>query len=633
MQSKRPPFSLRIVKKKTAYKEFLKFEYQKQSIMSNSKVGFGNIFWPSFLAALIVSIIGIIIFVVATFGIIGSFASMGESSSSVNPGANSVLHMKLDGQIAERTSTKFNPSTFSLDNKIGLADILEGLKLAAKDPKIKGLYIEIDGLSCNYATAREIRRGIDAFEKSGKFTIAYNSGEVITQKEYYVSSAANTVYGFPSSNLEIMGLAGEMSYFKGTLDKLDLEVQIIRGRDNDFKSAVEPFFLSKMSDSSRLQLQTYINSIWSVYKGDVAASRNIQASELDRIADGMLVTDATDGVKYKLLDATKYRDEVMSELKGKLGLKSDAKIAMVDFEKFASKNVKRDQIAKGTKGNIAVILAEGDISVDGDGLTSKDICKQVKAARENKNIKIVVLRVNSPGGSALASDEIWREVKLTNKTKKVIVSMGDVAASGGYYISAPAYKIFAEPSTITGSIGVFGMIPYTGKMFENKLGVSFDRISTNKHEALSTNRKLTPEELEIIQGEVNEIYDDFLLRVAEGRNMTKEEVNKIARGRVWAGKDAVKIGLVDELGGLEDAIRYAAKTAGISSDKMSVLYYPLRKNDKWEAIAEAIAESEEKAVVKTQKMPNVFMQSYEQWLHIEGMMGIQMRLPFELTVR
>lgn len=557
---------------------------------------------------------------------------MGKSSS-VFVKKNSVIHMKLDKQIAERSNSQFNPGTFALDNQIGLADIIEGLKMAEKDKNIKGLYIEIDGLQCNTATAKEIRKAIDRFEKSGKWTIAYNSGEVITWKEYYISSAADKVYGFPSSNFQYMGLAGEIAYFKGTLDKLDVDVQIFRGRDNDFKSAVEPLFLDKMSDSSRLQMETYIGSIWRDVNKDIAKSRNLSASRLNEIADGMLVKDAKDAVKYKMMDGTKYRDEIEKELRSKLKIKSDKKISLVNFGKYTGKNVKKALIAKGKNGNIAVVLAEGGISVDGDGMTSKDICKQLKAARENDNVKIVVLRVNSPGGSALASDEIWREVKLTNEKKKVIVSMGDVAASGGYYIAAPAHKIFAEPSTVTGSIGVFGMIPYTGKMFENKLGMSFDRIKTNKHDAISTNRRLTAEETAMIQAEVNKIYETFLSRVAEGRGMTKEDVNKIARGRVWAGSDAKRIGLVDELGGMVEAINYAAKTAGIKTADMDVIYYPLRKEGKWEAIAEAIEESDAKAMIKTSNVPNIFSNALVQWKEIEAMSGIQMRLPYHLTIQ
>ena len=603
-----------------------------KTIIMRSKVGFGNIFWPSLLAALIVSIIGVIIWLIAVFGIIGSFSSVVESTGVSAP-KNAVLHMKLDKPIAERTSAQFNPGSLSFDNQIGLADILEALKMAEKDENIKGLYLELEGLQCNFVTAKEIRKAINRFEKSGKWTLAYNSGEVTTLKEYYISSAASKVYGFPASNFEMLGLASEVAFFKGTLDKLDLELQVIRGRDNDFKSAMEPFFLDKISDSSRLQLNTYIQTIWDDVIGDISKARNISTDKINTIADDMLAVNTEDAVKHNLMDGVKYQDEMMKMITSKLGKKADDKIAMVNFEKYSVKNVKRDLIAKGSNGNIALILAEGGISVDGNEMTSKDICKQVKAARENDNVKIVVLRINSGGGSAIASEQMWREIDLTNKKKKVIVSMGDVAASGGYYMAAPAYKIFAEPTTITGSIGVFGAIPYTADMFKNKLGMSFDYVSTNKHEALSSNRRLTPEEVAMVQDQINDIYETFLSRVAAGRNMTKEQVNVIARGRVWAGKDAKKIGLVDELGGLEEAINYAAKTAGISKGDINVIYYPLRKEDKWEAIAEMIEESQNKAMIKTEKMPALFINALDQWKKVEAMSGIQMRLPYELTIK
>jgi protease-4 len=388
-----------------------------------------------------------------------------------------------------------------------------------------------------------------------------------------------------------------------------------------------------MSDSSRLQMERYLTSMWGTIKSDIQKSRSIPASDLDDIADNLKVRKSSDALKYKLLDGVIYRDEVMDMLAEKVGEKKDKELNMISFEKYAAKKVLNEQILiQNNNPNVAVILAEGDISVDGDGLTPKDICKQFKEARRNASVKTIVFRVNSPGGSALASDEIWREVELTNKTKKVIVSMGDVAASGGYYISAPATRIFAEPSTITGSIGVFGVIPYTGKMLNNKLGFTFDYVSTNSHRALTTNRKMTPEELSIIQEEVDNIYDDFLSRVAIGRRMTKEAVNKIARGRVWTGADAVNIGLVDELGGLEDAIAYAAKLAGISKDKTKVVYYPLRKEDKWAALAEMIEETGDRTSVKTDKMPDVLMENYAKLKKLESLMGIQMRLPFDLKL-
>ena len=280
-----------------------------------------------------------------------------------------------------------------------------------------------------------------------------------------------------------------------------------------------------------------------------------------------------------------------------------------------------------------MIVAEGDISRDGDGIASEKLCKLWKKVREEENIEAVVFRINSPGGSALASDEIWREVELTKAKKKVIVSMGDVAASGGYYIAAPAHRIFAENSTITGSIGVFGMIPYTGKMLENKLGITFDRVSTNKHGTLSLNRKLTKEELSITQAEVDEIYDDFLSKVATGRKMTKENVNKVARGRVWAGSDAVKIGLVDEIGGLTAAIAYAAKL--VNGDKDEILYYPLVEKDFADKLMDFLEdenekEEDEKDISSTNQLPEELLTYYKELKKIESMSGVQMRLPFNI---
>jgi protease-4 len=320
----------------------------------------------------------------------------------------------------------------------------------------------------------------------------------------------------------------------------------------------------------------------------------------------------------------------------KVGVENEDDLELQSFEKYAKKIFYQDQVLlKAEKPAIAVILAEGDVSTSGEGLTSEGICKLFQKVRNEKSIKTVVFRINSPGGSALASEEIWREVELTNKVKKVIVSMGDVAASGGYYIAAPAHKIFAEPTTITGSIGVFGMIPYTGKMFENKLGINFDRISTNKHSVLSTNRKLTPEELAATQAEVDQIYDMFLSRVSKGRKMTKEEVNFVARGRVWTGRDALRIGLVDQLGGLTDAISYAANLAKIKDAK--VLYYPLKKEDKLSEIFEMIEsetgdDEEADTKIKANSMPSELVEYYKQLKKIEAMSGIQMRMPFEVKI-
>jgi protease-4 len=592
--------------------------------MSERKITFGRIFWPTFWAAILVSLLGALIWFIVISVFVSGFTP--EPYSLKN---KSILHMKLDNGVNERGETKLDPSTFTIDNKLSLAAVLHGLDVAAKDKKIKGVFIEIDNLDCGMATAREIRNAINDFEKSGKFVVAYHSGEAITTKEYYLASAANESYGFPSSNIQFLGLGAELGYFKGTLDKLDVEVQIVRGSDNHFKSAVEPFFLTEMSDSARLQNERYMSSMWLDMRKDIAKDRKVSIEKLDELAENATILDVRDAVKHKLINAAKYRDEVLDILAKKAGVENSEELELVDFNKFAKKKFYQDQVlAQSDKPNVAVILAEGGVATSGDGLTSEEICRLFREVRNDKNIKTVVFRVNSPGGSALASDEIWREVKLTNEKKKVIVSMGDLAASGGYYVAAPADYIFADPMTITGSIGVFGMIPYTGKMFENKLGMTFDRVATNKHSVLTTNRKLTEDEFAVIQRSVDDIYEQFKSRVAEGRSMTTKEVNVVGRGRVWTGSDALRIGLVDELGGMKDAINYAAKQAGVKKTK--VIYYPKVKEDKWSEILEQLEDSEDLEVkMKKMALPQELVLHYEQLRKIEQMQGVQMRMPFE----
>ena len=599
--------------------------------MSEKKVTFGRIFWPSLVAAFTISIIGIFIWLV----VIGVLISgIGFSTSSVmNIKDKTLLHMTLDGQIGEKGSSMFNPSSFTMENTPGLSEILHGLEVAKKDDKIEGLFIEINNLSCGFATAKEIRDAINDFEESGKFAVAYNSGELVSHLEYYIASAADENYGFPSSNVQFLGLGAELAFFKNTLEKLEIEMQVIRGSGNDFKSAVEPFFRDAMSDSSRLQIERYISEFWKEYREDIAKDRNTTASELDNIAENALVVNCEDAVKYKLMDATKYRDEVIDLLKKKVGTSGDDELNLQNFAKYAKKKFYQDQVlAEGGKPNVAVIIAEGGVSKSGDGLTSDEICKLFKEVRTEKSIKTVVFRINSPGGSALASDEIWREVKLTNEKKKVIVSMGDLAASGGYYIAAPASTIFAEPTTITGSIGVFGVIPYTGKMMENKLGLTFDRAATNSHSIITSNRKLNEEEFAMIQKNVDDIYDQFKSRVAEGRGMTKEQVDVLARGRVWTGRDAKKIGLVDELGGLTDAIAFAAEKAAIK--KLNVLYYPKVKEDKLGAFLEQIEEQEDITFKQADvTLPKELLSYYEQLKKLESYQGIQMVLPYTIDIK
>jgi protease-4 len=597
--------------------------------MSERKVTFGRIFWPSFWAAMIVSVIGLLIWIF----VIGAFISGFEGDTGLHVEDKTVLHITLNGDINEMGSSDFDPSTLEMVHSPGLADILHGLEVAKTDKKIKGLFIELDGVSCGFATAQEIRAALEDFGDCGKFVVAYHSGEYVSQLEYYIASAAKENYGFPSTNMQFLGLGAELAYFKNTLDRLGVEMQVIRGSGNDFKSAVEPFFRENMSDSSRLQIERYIHSMWDSYLTDISRTRKIDVKKLDQLAEDMAITDLRDAAEHKLIDGVKYRDEVLNLLADKAGTDKTEELELMPFMKYAKKKFYQDQtIMKTDDPNIAVIVAEGDVSRDGDGLSSEKICKLFREVRADKNIKAVVFRINSPGGSALASDEIWREVKLTTEKKKVIVSMGDLAASGGYYIAAPANAIFAESGTITGSIGVFGMVPYTGDMMKDMLGITFDRASSNSHSILSTNRRITEEEMLVIQKSVDEIYDDFKARVAEGRGMSKAQVEVIARGRVWTGEDAVKIGLVDKIGGMRDAIDYAAEQAGVK--KAKVLYYPKVKEDKFEALLEQLSEADEASQENAQgEIPKALLKYYADLRELENYSGIQMRLPYELIVK
>ena len=427
--------------------------------MSEKKVvTFGRVFWPSLVAVLIVSLLGILLFSLIVGGMISSFSE----EPPMNVTSNTVLHLTLEGDLGEKSSSRLDPSSMGVQSVTGLSDILYGFERAEKDERIKGIFLEIKGAQCGMATAGEIRDAIDRFEKKGKFVVAYLSGEVITQKQYYIASAANELYAFPTSMMEFVGLGAELTFFKHTLEKLGVEVQVVRGRENDFKSAVEPFFLDKMSDSSRVQVQRYLTSIWSDMRSDIASSRKLSAEKLNTIAENMNIKRAEDAVSYQMIDGVKYRDEVISLLVKKTGQKTN-ELKLSSFEKYARRKFRDNQsIVRMNNPNIAVLVAEGDISVNGTGMSSEKICKALREIRADKSIKTLVFRINSPGGSALASDEIWREVKLLKEKMQVIVSMGDVAASGGYYIATPADYIFAENTTITGSIGVFGVIPYTG---------------------------------------------------------------------------------------------------------------------------------------------------------------------------
>lgn len=585
-------------------------------------------FWKIFFASLLALVVATVLFWIVFFAIIGS--SFKQKPFSVNE--KSVLHITLDEPVMETTGADFNPNSFSMDKRLGIHDIIIGLEEAANDDKISGIFLDINGAPMGFSTLHEFRNALEKFKASGKFIVSYNSGEMLSQKGLLLSSVADESYIFPSTMVEFLGLGAELMFFKNMLDKLDIEMQVIRGEGNDFKSAVEPFFLDQMSDSSRMQMKRLLDAMWLEYREVLGTSRNVSASYLDSLAQNALIRRGTHAAEFKLVDAVKYYDEVLSLLKEKTGIDKDDNLELVNFYKYASKKADDKKVLDEVKSpNIAVLVAAGDISTDGDGIASNKLVKEIRAIRENDDIKALVFRVNSPGGSALASDEIWRELTLLAETKTLVVSMGDVAASGGYYISAPAHRIFAQRSTITGSIGVFGVLPYTGKMFNDKLGITFDYVNTNQHSVMSLNKKLNPTEFGLIQDEVNEIYADFLNIVAKGRKLDMVKVKNIAKGRVWIGEDALAIGLVDEIGGIKEAMAYAASAANI--EKPVYEYFPKREINKFNDILMAFGDEEMKAKMKDKRLSSEAFRMIEALRTADQLQGVQMRLPFLFDIR
>ncbi|MEX1001015.1 MAG: signal peptide peptidase SppA [Crocinitomicaceae bacterium] len=593
---------------------------------------FWKTFWASLLASVVSGLIVIGLFFLILRITISGFEELFERKELVVK-ENTILHMKLTDPIGDYSTVNFNSSTFQIDAQFGVMEILDALKIAKTDDKVKGIFLECDQVMGGMASIKEIRDGIADFQTSGKFVVAYS--ENYGTKGYYLSSVADEVYVFPTGMLQFLGLGVEMAFIKGTLEKLDVEMQIIRGSNNKFKSAVEPLMYTEMSEANRQQTTLYVESLWQEILTAVSASRGVEIDELNRIADTVAIRKSGDAVHYNMADACLYYDEVLDSLRAKSAIKEDADLELLSFKKYALKKTKKERtLKKLKKKNIAVIFAEGEI-VEGEGepgqIGGATVSKHIREAREDDDIKAVVLRVNSPGGSALASDVIWREVILTKAAgKPFIVSMGDVAASGGYYISCVADKIYAQPNTITGSIGVFGIIPYTGKMFENKLGVTFDRVSTNQHAILSTNRKLDEVELKIIQEEVDDIYEDFITKVAEGRGMKKEAVDSIGQGRVWAGKDAKNIGLVDEFGGIYDAINFAAESAGILEDSIQIEFFPKPQKNELLELLDALEKMDDK-VETTAKASGLEIQIRDLYTYFKSIntnKSIQARLPY-----
>ncbi|MCH2234788.1 MAG: signal peptide peptidase SppA [Crocinitomicaceae bacterium] len=591
-------------------------------------------FWKTFWASVLGFVASGVILMIVFFTILNFMISGFSKPVTLQVEDDTVLHLTLDKSIGDYTAANFNASSFSFQEQVGLYDLIEGLKIAEEDDKIKGIFMNTSGVPAGYATTKELRDALAKFQASGKFIMSYSDNYSV--KGYYLSSVADELYVHPAGMLEFLGIGGELMFFKNALEKLDVEVQIIRGSNNKFKSAVEPFMYEQMSDANREQTMKYLNSIWGQMLDDIGEKRGLTPDKLNEIADSVYVRNSDDAIEYKMADGALFYDEVLLKLAAKVGTSDPDSLNFMSFTKYCMRKTKEERVlAKLDNKNMALIFAEGEI-VDGYGeagqIGGDRFAEYVREARMDENIKAVVLRVNSPGGSALASDHIWREVLLTKEQKPVIVSMGDVAASGGYYISCGADKIYAQPNTITGSIGVFGMIPYTGKMFEEKLGITFSHVQTNKHSLLSFNKKLTEEEMGIFQEGVDEIYDDFITKVSEGRGISKAMVDSIGQGRVWAGTDALEIGLIDEYGSMDDAINYAAEMANIGLDTLRIKTLPASKGNEFMEFIEMIEEQDAMASIETSAIEEKFNEIYGAVKMLGNRATYQARLPYLIWI-
>ena len=588
---------------------------------------------------------------IATFiigGIIGAIISSDADKKEAKIAENSILELKLNKSIRDRSNDdpfeNFDFGTFENNAPLGLRDIINSIEKAKIDDRIKGIYIQIPYLQASFATTEEIRAALVSFKESGKFIVSYS--ENYGQTEFYLTSVADEIYMNPSGNLSFDGLTAQLMFFKDALSRLDVEMQVIR--HGKFKSAIEPFIREDMSEENKEQMNALIHSIWNHQLNTISEARSVSVEQLNAIADGLKIRKAEDAKELGLVDGLMYEDEVMELLKVKLGMESDDKLKFASMKemkkvfkhKLKGKGSKEQTDSTATeapeerinsKNKIALVFAEGEI-VSGesknDVMGSETIANAIKEARTDDRVKAIVFRVNSPGGSALASDVIWREVKLAKEEKPVIVSMGGAAASGGYYISCAADKIYAENSTITGSIGVFGLIPNMKGMMNNKLGITFDHVNTNDYsDGLSPFRPMAEMERQAIQDMIEDVYDEFTSRVAEGRGMTQAEVDSIGQGRVWTGVLAKEIGLVDEIGGLEDAIAEAVEMAELSDYKIKEL--PAKKDVYQELLAEFGAEAKMSFLGKELGQAEKYYSNIKRALNYQG---VYTRLPVDIII-
>jgi protease IV len=581
-------------------------------------------FFKSFFAALLALVVfcGLML-----FALIGLIAIVG-SEEKVLVHENSVLHLNLDDRIKELQEDnplEGLPIPGNKSGAIGLLQLKQAIAHAKNNEKIKGILLEASSLQAGFSTVEEIRESLIDFRKSGKWVLAYN--QVYSEGAYYLATAADKIYIHPQGEVEFNGLSLTVSFFKRLLDKLEIKPQVFRV--GEFKSAVEPFLLEQMSPASELQLSELANSMNSFMLQGISTQRNIPVEKLEEISDNMLVKNARTAKELGLIDELFYDDQLQDEIRNRLNIGGNDNISYIKFNKYR----KSVPVQKSTPNEIAVIVADGTIvpgedNGDDDVIAGETFVKAIRKARNNDKIKAIVLRINSPGGEFRASDMMWREVILARKQKPVIASMGDYAASGGYYMAMGCDTIVAQANTITGSIGIFAMIPDMSGFFGNWLGITFDDVKTGNFGDLYTvTRPLNEAEKSFVQRNIEEGYDTFTGKAAEGRGISREEILKVAGGRVWTGSQALDIKLVDVKGGFDDAVKIAAAKAGV--DDYHVRFYPQPKN----FLEEWLSQREEEATADAMKTElGDLYPLYLQFRHVKTYQGVQARFPFEITI-
>ena len=527
-------------------------------------------FFKNIISTILAIISSIFIIILLFFGIISILNS--EKEQIVKP--NSILTIDLaNTSIVERSAInpfqEINPLSGEMEKTIELKQVLDNIEKAKTDDNIKGIYIKSSFVNAGLSQIEEIRNKLLEFKQTGKPIVSY--GEMYSQNAYYLASIANTIYLNPEGIVDLKGLGITQMFFKGLFEKLDIDIQIIR--HGKFKSAIEPFTLDKMSHANRKQMEKLLHSMADNIMDSIASQRGLTLSEIQNHADNLSLENAQKCVDFDYVDALLYEDQLEDSLRI---ISEDSKLNFVSIKKYTNVKKKKEKISRN---KIAIIYATGSIaSGKGDeaSIGSETTAKAIKKARNDKNVKAIVFRINSGGGSALASDVIWRETILAKKEKPLVVSMGDFAASGGYYIACAADSIVANPTTLTGSIGVFGMIPNLQRFYKNKLGITMDTVKTNKYADIGINRPLTSFEKNKIQKNIEHVYNTFITRVADGRKLSKTAVDAIGQGRVWSGYDAKNIGLVDTYGGIEKAISIAVELANITEYR--IISLPKKKD-------------------------------------------------------